>query len=1259
MAMGLSQELIVAIKADISNFLTNLKKAEAELGGFAKKAVNPFSELKKGFAQADRYAGVFGNSMGATKEKMALLERQIRSFTDKGLTANSNAVKVLKNQYDALAKSGGKGMQLGRIADMLTGGKMSQATQMLGAMGVNMGAVAAVAGPVALGIAAVAAVWKGAIAPGIAFNAMLEQQEVGFRVMLGSAQKASQMMADLRELTLTTPIGFAEGAQGAKQLMAYGFGQNEIIKNMKLIGTLASATGSNVSELVYVYGTLRAQGQAYTRDLMQFGMRGIPIYEYLAKSLGVSVREIKKLTESGKIGYNEVRVALEAMTGEGGRFNNMLEEQMKTLKGQQTVLKNTFDLVRGEMASSWESVAKGYTAATIPMVKAMGSIMTPLTDTLSMLAKILKPVYDFLVIVVQYWAIIIESIKAAFRLLGNLLKPITDIVGGFFKWLDPLGRVMKFLDGVLKKIKAVGKATSEAPVEYATDFSFWPSNQMVRSESERIVDGLYDAVAKRRVTSMEQLISPTAIAEWQKTYNDMNAGAAYSYEEALNSVLSVAYSRYGVRISKEMYDSLLEGATEYATDFWSIFMRSAPEKTFTGLEAFYTYGKEAATAYAKQWDEKIGEIRRGIGDIFTADAGKAEIESIAKSGLSVLRDALTNFESTAGDPKKYTGQQLIFWNTLIAKINEYAALVGETGIVPDGAVEAAKESSEYLAEYLKFRADAMNIESAQLQLQLMFLTGNGDLLELQETQYGVVEMVNDEYRRQWVLLKYNYDQEVEAVNEEYKKLEINGVLSDALKIERDLRLKLLGIMLEENDAQLKLKVGQELYNKQLEGSKKYWEELQSAMGYAAERGDYASYTGMAAINATQGTEAGSLISGGDVDIWTMIINAIMKAVAGLENFQKVLNFITYMAEIIVAPLNDAIEPLVLLLDQAAAIISMVFTPVISEMAIWIEDIVAILIPFFDIIAVAVKVLMPLVMKLLNIVTFIFDGIRGMIGLNEEEMAIRQAQLDALKKTYDKEIQSLQDLYQVGAISGKEYERLLAEMRAGYDASALLDPAGELVGGGLGEVLNGILAALVSLVNAVLNILIPLIQIITDLFGGAFLSMLQAVIDIVRVTADILAPIVQFVADIVQLIADIFVPLVNLLMGKLTWADAMGVMAAGWNTFVEGFKGFVNALIGGWNWLVPAKYEIAPWLATGTSNLPNDMLAQVHQGEMVVPKTFADSIRSGEVTLGGPKGTNTGTTIVNNYYVEGSVISERELYKKTGANMTKLRKMGYA
>lgn len=40
-------------------------------------------------------------------------------------------------------------------------------------------------------------------------------------------------------------------------------------------------------------------------------------------------------------------------------------------------------------------------------------------------------------------------------------------------------------------------------------------------------------------------------------------------------------------------------------------------------------------------------------------------------------------------------------------------------------------------------------------------------------------------------------------------------------------------------------------------------------------------------------------------------------------------------------------------------------------------------------------------------------------------------------------------------------------------------------------------------------------------------------------------------------------------------------------------------------------------AVGSPYVPSDMTAQIHQGEIIVPRTFSDGVRSGDLTIGGP------------------------------------------
>lgn len=61
---------------------------------------------------------------------------------------------------------------------------------------------------------------------------------------------------------------------------------------------------------------------------------------------------------------------------------------------------------------------------------------------------------------------------------------------------------------------------------------------------------------------------------------------------------------------------------------------------------------------------------------------------------------------------------------------------------------------------------------------------------------------------------------------------------------------------------------------------------------------------------------------------------------------------------------------------------------------------------------------------------------------------------------------------------------------------------------------------------------------------------------------------------------------------------------------------------------------------GSYNIPEDQFGMVHKGEIIVPRTFAEGIRSGELTLGSSRTSNNAINV--NVVVQGSVSTEKEL-----------------
>ena len=183
-----------------------------------------------------------------------------------------------------------------------------------------------------------------------------QQLEVAFTTMLKSKEKADKLMSDAVEFAATTPFDLKGVAAGIKQNLAYGASVDNVIDEMRMLGDVAAGVSMPLNDLVYLYGTLRTSGRVATMDIRQFAGRGIPIYEELAKVLGVAKNEVAGLVTAGKVGFAEVEQAFKNMTSAGGMFANLMQNQSKTLQGQYSNLMDNIDMMFNEIGQSTQSV---------------------------------------------------------------------------------------------------------------------------------------------------------------------------------------------------------------------------------------------------------------------------------------------------------------------------------------------------------------------------------------------------------------------------------------------------------------------------------------------------------------------------------------------------------------------------------------------------------------------------------------------------------------------------------------------------------------------------------------------------------------------------------------------------------------------------------------------------------------------------------------------------------------------------------------
>lgn len=183
-----------------------------------------------------------------------------------------------------------------------------------------------------------------------------QQLEVAFTTMLGSSEKANVLMSQLTETAVKTPFELRDVADGARQLLAYGFAAEDVNQTLIRLGDIAAGLSIPLGDLIYVYGTTMTQGRLYTRDLIQFTTRGIPMIDELAKQLGVAKSEVQGLIEAGRVGFPEVQKVIESLTNEGGKFGGLMEAQSKTITGQISNIKDSFFIMLNDIGKANEGI---------------------------------------------------------------------------------------------------------------------------------------------------------------------------------------------------------------------------------------------------------------------------------------------------------------------------------------------------------------------------------------------------------------------------------------------------------------------------------------------------------------------------------------------------------------------------------------------------------------------------------------------------------------------------------------------------------------------------------------------------------------------------------------------------------------------------------------------------------------------------------------------------------------------------------------
>lgn len=192
----------------------------------------------------------------------------------------------------------------------------------------------------------------------IEIGGQLEMQRLSIAAILDDASMANELFGQVKALAVKSPFGVVQLDQDMKQLSAYGFEANELYDMTRRLADISAATGTDVSRLALALGHVRSEMALTGYTLRQFSMANVPMAKMLSEQLSevekrvVSVAEVRKRVRNKEIGYEEVEKVIKDLTNEGGIFYNMQEVMSESVKAKYKNLKDSLDIMYGEIAES-------------------------------------------------------------------------------------------------------------------------------------------------------------------------------------------------------------------------------------------------------------------------------------------------------------------------------------------------------------------------------------------------------------------------------------------------------------------------------------------------------------------------------------------------------------------------------------------------------------------------------------------------------------------------------------------------------------------------------------------------------------------------------------------------------------------------------------------------------------------------------------------------------------------------------------------
>lgn len=311
---------------------------------------------------------------------------------------------------------------------------------------------------------------KDIIKDGIQYNKNLENSTTALKTLLGSEEKAIQLMKEIKDFAVATPFGTGELIKSTVMMKQFGIETEKLMPNLKMLGDLAFGDKEKLKGLSLAFSQISSTGKLMGQDLMQLVNAAFNPLQVISEETGISMSELKDTMSKGGISAEMVVLAMKRATSEGGSAFKGMEEASKTFDGRMSTLGDTMESLKGALVKPFFDFLASNVLPKIQNLldvvmerlpywmelagKFYNAYIQPLFDRMSKWLVILRPriekAFGYFVekikriapTILRMIEVTITSIENAIDMFGVFAGVVIDLYNIFYETFDLIGSIV-------------------------------------------------------------------------------------------------------------------------------------------------------------------------------------------------------------------------------------------------------------------------------------------------------------------------------------------------------------------------------------------------------------------------------------------------------------------------------------------------------------------------------------------------------------------------------------------------------------------------------------------------------------------------------------------------------------------------------------------------------------------------------------------------------------------------------------------------